>query len=245
MNEALFSQVSGLRYSSRHGIYEPQKPFNISSNKPKALSLSGMGIIIPEVQNGAGRHITYLEPATAERGLKLNFATQPIYLWAITVVKVSIALFLLRISPSRFYTRMLNGIIAFLIIYTFICFLTIILQCKNLAVLWDTTVKTTCWTISTVQGLSYLNTGLYYTPVPHHSIEFISDIPLSDIRTQYQYRSPFCIPANPHAMEGPNQWSNKGVLDLYPRLGSLVSLPSQPLRSLVNRICSTAPAPHH
>lgn len=127
-----------------------------------------MGIIIPEVQNGAGRHIVYLEPATASKGLKLNFATQPIYLWAITVVKVSIALFLLRISPARFYKRLLIGIIAFLIIYTFICFLTIMLQCKNLAILWDSTVKTTCWTGSTIRGLSYLNTGQYHTSIPHN-----------------------------------------------------------------------------
>jgi len=34
------------------------------------------------------------------------------------------------------------------------------LQCKNLAILWDSTVKTTCWTGSTIRGLSYLNTGL-------------------------------------------------------------------------------------
>src|SRR4051812_48400007 len=105
-----------------------------------------MCIIIPEVQNGAGRHVAYLEPATASMGLKLNFVTQPVILWAIAAVKVSIALFLLRISAtqfllrtsaSRFYTRMLNGIIAFLIIYTFMCFLFIMLQCKDLAILWD------------------------------------------------------------------------------------------------------------
>ncbi|CZR50150.1 related to integral membrane protein [Phialocephala subalpina] len=125
-----------------------------------ALSLTGMGIIIPEVLNGAGRHIVYLDPVKATTGLKLNFATQPIYLWAITIVKVSIALFLQRIAPNKIYKRWLWGIIVFLIAYTFACFLTIILQCTNLAVLWDPTTKATCWTPKTLRSLSYVNSSL-------------------------------------------------------------------------------------
>ncbi|PVH67723.1 hypothetical protein DL98DRAFT_370957, partial [Cadophora sp. DSE1049] len=125
-----------------------------------ALSLTGMGIIIPEVMNGAGRHFAYLDPAKATVGLKLNFITQPIYLWAITVVKVSIALFLWRIAPNKFYKRLLAGIITFLIAYTFACFMTIVLQCTNLAILWDPSVHATCWTGTTLRGLSYTNSSL-------------------------------------------------------------------------------------
>jgi hypothetical protein len=123
----------------------------------QALSLTGMGIIIPEVMNGAGRHFAYIDTAKATVGLKLNFITQPIYLWAITVVKVSIALFLWRIAPNKFYKRLLMGIISFLVIYTFACFMTIILQCTNLAILWDPSVKATCWTATTLRGLGYTN----------------------------------------------------------------------------------------
>lgn len=124
---------------------------------PQALSVTGMGIIIPEVENGAGRHFAYLDPAKATIGLKLNFVSQPIYLWAITVVKISIALFLLRIAPTKFYKKFLVGAIAFLIVYTFACFMTIILQCTNLALLWDRTAKGTCWTATTLRALSYTN----------------------------------------------------------------------------------------
>lgn len=125
-----------------------------------ALSLTGMGIIIPEVMNGAGRHSAHLDPAKATIGLKLNFITQPIYLWAITTVKTSIALFLLRIAPNKFYKKLLWGISAFLIIYTAVCFMTIVFQCKNLAVLWDFGVNTTCWTATTLRGLGYTNSSL-------------------------------------------------------------------------------------
>lgn len=124
------------------------------------LSITGMAIIIPEVQNGAGRHLSFLDPAEATTGLKLNFATQPIYLWAITTVKISIALFLLRITPNNTYKRSLWGIIVFLIVYTAACFITLMLQCTNLAILWDPTTKATCWTPTTLRSLSYLNSSL-------------------------------------------------------------------------------------
>jgi hypothetical protein len=116
-----------------------------------------MGVVIQEVLHGAGRHIAYLDPKTASIGLKLNFATQPIYLWAITVGKVSIALFLLRIAPAKLYKNFLWSMIIFLLAYNTACSATIILQCENLAIIWDNTVRTTCWEPETRVALSYLN----------------------------------------------------------------------------------------
>lgn len=80
----------------------------------QALSITGFCIVVPEIQYGAGRHFAYLKPERASIGLKLNFITQPIYLWAITVVKISIAFFLLRIAPPKPYRRFLYGSIVFL-----------------------------------------------------------------------------------------------------------------------------------
>ncbi|KAI0377228.1 hypothetical protein F5Y04DRAFT_190433 [Hypomontagnella monticulosa] len=121
------------------------------------LSLVGLGIVIAEVQYGAGRHAAYLDPEVNKLGLKLNFISQPIYLWAIPLVKVSVGFFLMRISPTIYYTRIIQGVMVFLMIYTFVCFMTLMLQCKDLSILWDFTVKTTCWSQSTLQGLSYAN----------------------------------------------------------------------------------------
>jgi hypothetical protein len=119
--------------------------------------LTGIGIVIPEVINGAGRHVAYVEPTKAKIGLELNFITQPLYLWAITIVKCSIALFLLRFAPNKFYKRLLWGLIVFLLVYTFVAFLTIVLQCTNLAINWDTTVGSICWAPTTLRSLSYAN----------------------------------------------------------------------------------------
>ena len=45
-------------------------------------------------------------------------------------------------------------------IYTFGCFLTILLQCTDIRMMWDTTVKGTCWTVKQIKILGYTNTVL-------------------------------------------------------------------------------------
>jgi len=45
-------------------------------------------------------------------------------------------------------------------IYTLGCFFTVVLQCTNLAVLWDQHAKGTCWTVRTLKALSYTNVAL-------------------------------------------------------------------------------------
>ncbi|KAI1808721.1 hypothetical protein F4811DRAFT_500483 [Daldinia bambusicola] len=124
------------------------------------LSLVGMAIIVAEVHYGAGRHAAYLDADVNRFGLKLNFISQPIYMWAIPMVKCSVGFFLFRISPSLFYRRVLQGTMVFLVVYTLVCFMTLVLQCKNLAVLWDNRIETTCLSQPTLQGLSYANSAV-------------------------------------------------------------------------------------
>ncbi|KAF2476493.1 uncharacterized protein BDR25DRAFT_375408 [Lindgomyces ingoldianus] len=123
----------------------------------------GQAVIIPEVYFGAGRHIDHIAPAGFQVAFKLNFVTQPIYLVALCLVKLSIGYFLLRLAVTTFYRRAIIFIMTFMGLYTTACFLTIILQCTNLAVLWDPTVKGTCWGVTTLKALSYTNVALNIT----------------------------------------------------------------------------------
>jgi hypothetical protein len=114
-----------------------------------------MSLIIPEVYCGAGRRSAYIPIERAVMGLQINFATQPIYLVAIATIKISIALFLFRIAPTKFYRNGLWYMIVFLILYTIGCLLTLFLQCTNLRVLWDPRVPSVCWDERVLQRLSY------------------------------------------------------------------------------------------
>ncbi|KAI9675737.1 MAG: hypothetical protein M1817_001104 [Caeruleum heppii] len=122
-----------------------------------AVSIAGLAVIIPEIQHGGGRHAAYLAPEMMSVGIKLNFITQPIYLWGIALAKISISLFLLRLTPVTGYQRFLWGLITFMLVYTSICFLTINLQCRPISFLWKPTIKAKCFSGPQLRALSYLN----------------------------------------------------------------------------------------
>jgi hypothetical protein len=110
--------------------------------------------------------------------MKLNFISQPVYLFAICFLKLSVGFFLLRIAARSVYKRIITGIMGksadlthlppllnltlkvFMAIYTFGCVLTVLLQCTDPRMMWDQTVKGTCWTVKQIKILGYLNTAL-------------------------------------------------------------------------------------
>lgn len=55
-------------------------------------------------------------------GLKLNFISQPFFLIAICVVKLSVGFFLLRIATIQIYRRLIQGIMMLMAFYTTGCF---------------------------------------------------------------------------------------------------------------------------
>lgn len=119
-----------------------------------------MGIVIAETYCGAGRHSAFLPPNTVELRLKLSLALQPIYLFAISSIKISVALFLLRFARSKAYRRFLWGMIVFLVLYTVVNLILLTLECQNMAVMWDPSIVTTCWAPGTMKGLGYLANGI-------------------------------------------------------------------------------------
>ncbi|KAM0440343.1 hypothetical protein ACHAQK_005741 [Fusarium lateritium] len=125
-----------------------------------ALDWAGQGVIFAQVAHGAGRHIGDVDPAIYMIGMKLNFISQPIFLIAICVVKLSVGCALLRISSTKFYRTLILSIMCFMTIYTIGCFFTVIFQCTDIRILWDTSIKATCWSQQTLQSLSYTNSAL-------------------------------------------------------------------------------------
>ncbi|KAH9877338.1 hypothetical protein IAQ61_002703 [Plenodomus lingam] len=128
-----------------------------------SFCIAGQGVIIPQVYYGAGKHIEYIDPSDFSLAFKLNFISQPLYLFAIALVKISVGFFLLRIAVQHFYRKLITGIMVFMVIYTIGCFFTLVLQCTDLRVMWDPTVKGTCWTGTTLKALGYTNSALNIT----------------------------------------------------------------------------------
>ncbi|KAK9860317.1 hypothetical protein MYU51_010807 [Penicillium brevicompactum] len=123
------------------------------------LSACGFALIVPEVKYGAGRHISFVGES-AKTAMHLNFATQGIYLFAIGTVKISIGLFLLRFAARKGYKIFIWAVIVLMALYTTICFLTLVFQCKDIRSNWDNNVKSECFAPKQLLILSYTNTAL-------------------------------------------------------------------------------------
>ncbi|KAF4636968.1 hypothetical protein G7Y89_g1108 [Cudoniella acicularis] len=123
------------------------------------LSLVSELMVIPDVYYGAGRHAVYItDPKKLSYGLYLNFISQPFFLVAVVLVKVSVGLFLLRLTPARFFHRFIWCMQAFMATYTTIALCTILTQCRPLSVIWDPTVKeAVCFSPMGLRACAYFN----------------------------------------------------------------------------------------
>jgi hypothetical protein len=72
--------------------------------------VAGQCLVIPQVHYGAGKHVDYIDPDDFVAGLRLNLISQPIFLFAICFIKLSVGFFLLRIAVGRFYRRLIVSI---------------------------------------------------------------------------------------------------------------------------------------
>ncbi|KAK7960703.1 hypothetical protein PG988_011917 [Apiospora saccharicola] len=139
-----------------------------------ALLFAEMIIIVPEAHYGAGRHWQYIQPpGHIPVGLHLNFATQPMCLVALTLTKVSVGVFLLRLAPNKNYRAFIHFIIGFTVLSSTAGFLTVFFQCRPLSFNWDnTTPGGQCISARNLKITTYFNsilsasTGLIFAMLP-------------------------------------------------------------------------------
>ncbi|KNG83906.1 hypothetical protein ANOM_008131 [Aspergillus nomiae NRRL 13137] len=105
-------------------------------------SLGGWALYIYKACHGLGHHIQFLDKMDR---MKLSEAAfwQVIICSAtgIALLKISIALNLLRFSPTRWYTMSLWTSIAFVAAYSFMAAMTFFLHCKPMQAHWDTRIE--------------------------------------------------------------------------------------------------------
>ena len=119
-------------------------------------------------RSGYGRHIYYLDVAQVIRIKKLNFVSGLFTNLIICLVKLSVALFLLKIGGLRRWLRpSLFATIALLVSSTFATVVIIFVQCIPTAGIWDPTVALTakCLPASALTDVSYCSTGTVPKPL--------------------------------------------------------------------------------
>ncbi|KAK3314859.1 hypothetical protein B0H66DRAFT_457855, partial [Apodospora peruviana] len=120
-----------------------------------------MMIIIPQVRLGAGRHWQYIDPPeNIPLGLHLNFITQPLCLIALCLTKVSVGLFLLRLTPSVKFRYFIIGTIVFTVLSWAGNFLTVFFQCQPLAFTWGGVKEGKCMPPANLKFAAFFNSSV-------------------------------------------------------------------------------------
>lgn len=102
------------------------------------INAVGMGFVMLEVDYGLGRHVQYLPKDHYEGFLKYNFLDWIQVFVTLVLSKISICLFLLRISKFERWRWFLFGLIAFLVVTHVPLTLLYLFQCIPLQKNWQT-----------------------------------------------------------------------------------------------------------
>ncbi|RAQ44088.1 hypothetical protein AFGD_011359 [Aspergillus flavus] len=124
-------------------------------------SLGGWILYVYKACHGLGHHIQFLDDM---QRMKLDEAAfwQVIICSAagIALLKISIALNLLRFSPTRWYTMSLWTSIAFVAAYSFMGAMTFFLHCKPMQAHWDKGIKDAkCYSVHLFVVFALINTS--------------------------------------------------------------------------------------
>ena len=131
-----------------------------------------MGFVMIECHYGLGRHKYFLNPNHYESFLKYNYLDWNQVFITLCACKLSICMFLLRISKFAKWRNFLYGVMTFLVLSHLPLELLFLLQCIPLNKNWNMDVPGRCFSkvavedIIIVQGGPYTWKGLQWAPSP-------------------------------------------------------------------------------
>ncbi|KAL6720576.1 hypothetical protein ACLMJK_002500 [Lecanora helva] len=120
----------------------------------QAITAVGKGFVVTEVSYGLGQHRYDLSIENYRNFLKYSYLDTAQFFIALATCKISICLFLLRLSQFNKLKRVLWYLIGFLIISHSILFLLVVLQCKPIHKAWDLGAPGSCFSQQTVVDIN-------------------------------------------------------------------------------------------
>ncbi len=97
------------------------------------------------MEYGIGRHVFYLSHELSVKALRFDWVSQAFVIPALTIGKISVAFFILRLSNTRWHTWFLQTVNVTLIIINVPLIILTFAQCKPAALLWDPSLEGVCW----------------------------------------------------------------------------------------------------
>ena len=113
----------------------------------------GMALVIVEVSYGFGRHKYYLTSHQVQEFQKYSFGEWIQTFATLMWTKISICLFLLRITISKAFIRPLQAAIIILVLSNVILTVLWVVQCDPVALAWDLTQQGTCFSVVQIDDI--------------------------------------------------------------------------------------------
>lgn len=113
----------------------------------------GMALVIVEVSYGYGRHKYYLTSHQLQEFQRYSFGEWIQTFATLMWTKISICLFLLRITISKAFIRPLQAAIAILVVSNVILTVLWAVQCNPVALAWDLTQQGTCFSVAQIDNI--------------------------------------------------------------------------------------------
>jgi hypothetical protein len=115
---------------------QPENQYSYS----QVLAIAKYIIVCLACSYGYGRRSSFVSPLNRLAAMRLIFICQVLWYWSIALVKISVALLLLRIKPTRAWRIFLFSTIALLILTAVTSTFFQFLQCRPFSVYWDPSV---------------------------------------------------------------------------------------------------------
>ncbi|KAL7655750.1 hypothetical protein ACMYSQ_004893 [Aspergillus niger] len=133
--------------------------------------LCAVGVLVCfvlEAQHGVGRFSKDITDEDEQVLSKLVYYHSLIVMVGLSLVKISLAVFLRRFSSSLL-SKALVGSIIFLVAFTIACGLTLILQCIPVAAAWDTSLRphARCFDSDTYTAIGLWNSSKFEMTLPY------------------------------------------------------------------------------
>ncbi|MCJ1294436.1 hypothetical protein MMC34_005994 [Xylographa carneopallida] len=113
----------------------------------------GMALVIVQVSYGFGRHKYYLTSHQLQEFQKYSFGEWVQTFATLMWTKISICLFLLRITISKAFIRPLQVAIIILVLSNVILTILWAVQCNPVALAWDLTQQGTCFSVVHIDNI--------------------------------------------------------------------------------------------
>ena len=107
-------------------------------------ALIGTSLDLAGTEYGIGRHVYYLPHDRAVFATKLDWLGQAFVIPAVTIGKISVAFFILRLSNTKWHYYFLHTINVTLVLINIPLIIWTYVQCNPSALLWDPTLPGHC-----------------------------------------------------------------------------------------------------